>query len=138
MQRPPLGTRTVLRANEGTAYGIACAYALPFLATSAAEALLLSVATETAELKPLIDVARAVGAQVVVEDHAGFVRTSEGAWNSVEIDSYGFDYAPAAIFISQLFPMGHIKSVHGGDEKFVKFFWGSRKWLKARGKQGKL
>lgn len=137
LQRPPLGgVHTVLRA-EGAAHLDALALALlPFLATNAAEGLVVSVDAAARDSAAFVRVADAceecgVEAKLQTAEECDAIVAEEEPWNVVAVDGAG-ERPLVGHFVSAFFPLGHIKSTRKDDEDFLRAFRDSPKWLRPR------
>ena len=110
-------------------------YVLPFLATTANDALRISC---DATNEPLAAALEAVGCDVVREDEAAFAArvAAERPYNAISPADRARDLAAgcplAGQFVSLLLCVGHIKSTVPDDEAFVAHMSASPKWLQLR------
>ena len=75
------------------------------------------------------------GVAVVFEDSSGMDArlSSESTFNvihPINVATSDPGYALAAHFVSNLLPVGHIKSTKLDDKAFIEYFSASEKWLK--------
>jgi len=120
VQRPPLGSATVLRCGGATTYDDLLPSLVPFETTTARDECVVAVDPANAALLAALDGAR-VRARVVAADDAAFAALAAGAYNVVPPDRLGVDADAAPLvqqFVSRLLPMGHVKSTTPDDAAF--------------------
>ena len=130
LQRPPLGTQTWLRVDSDDDLDALAPTLLPFYATNARDAVVVSVDAAAAATRARLEALP--GLDVRVQDAEAFAAESQGAYNVVP----AADAAAAAArrplaqqFLSLYLPMGHVKSTTRNDAAFLAAFEGSAKWL---------
>mmetsp|Transcript_13493 Transcript_13493/g.22086 ORF Transcript_13493/g.22086 Transcript_13493/m.22086 type:complete len:723 (-) Transcript_13493:149-2317(-) len=126
LQRPPLGTETIVRADKDTPYDSVVLSLLPFLLTNAKDQVILSVDKKSNVFSHAI-------VKVVEQDTEAFERSISAAncYNVVEPQHHQVNSFPIiSHFVSKLLLFGHVKSTTENDRQFVDAFSKSSKWLK--------
>jgi len=139
LQRPPLGSTTLLRCDADATYDALAPTLLPFYATNARDAVAVSVDPANGALAAAL--ADLPGLDVRVQDDAAFAADAADAYNVVatrqlaDNNNTGGDLATFPMvqqFLSLYFPMGHVKSTTPDDADFLATFAASDKWLATR------
>jgi len=156
LQRPPLGSKTLLRIGANCTFDAAAPALAAFVATNAYESLHVSI--DPFNFDAIEKCKQVLGRPgFAVEDAAGFVTlddestfgayVSEGTksgmlWNLIHASEYDSGsktaskdkdrYALEGHFLARLFVVGHVKSALGDDENFLDAFRPSPKWLTFR------
>jgi hypothetical protein len=128
LQRPPLGTMSVIRCDASTSFDDLSVNLLPFLVTNARGQVQVSVDPgNAAVLQGLSNANMAIS--IVRESDSDFAtRSADNAfWNVVKPSTCQFDLV--SHHVSLLFPLGHIKCTRSNDQEFVDYFTPSPKWL---------
>jgi hypothetical protein len=133
LQRPPMdGSTTVLRCNDAQNFDLLLLYALPFAATNAFDSLEVSIGCSGMRTEALQELLLGTFASTVEANDKYQTRKGNlSIYNEVRVDD-PIEMLLAFQFVSKMFPLGHIKSSKGGDQKFLSHFKGSKKWLRIR------
>lgn len=133
LQRPPLGTKTVIRCDETAAFDDVAPVCLLFFTTNARDQMELSVDPAN---KDLIAICEKHGLTHSTEDKEAFDKksktfTPKDIFNVVPIiGGKRPEFPMAGQFVSLYFPLGHIKSTMPNDDEFtIKLEQLSKKWL---------
>jgi len=139
LQRSPIGAGdTIVRVGADVPIDTALASIVPLLATNARDALRVSVDPA----HPQSDALRqAAGQYIVFESNGDFEGHRSNAYNVVQPagstpGASPTDYPLAALFVSTILPLGHVKSVRHGDEQFFTAFSKAQKWLRVEATAG--
>lgn len=127
LQRPPLGTTTVIRLSD---LDKGLVYLLCFVCTNAYSCLRVSCPTSI-ERDFLTDLGMPNCVEETEEAYQKFVADERNnVWNAVvaTLD----DFPLVGHFLGTLFPLGHIKSTKQNDKEFLTIFSDSDKWLSTR------
>merc|ERR1712232_197822 len=133
LQRPPMdGSVTALRCNAACNFDLLLLHALPFVATNAHDCLEISVGCTGSRTATVQEILRGtVDTTVETYDAYQVRKKSLHVYNEVCVDD-PIEMLLAFQFVSKTFPLGHIKSSQGGDQKFLAHFRSSKKWLRTR------
>lgn len=139
LQRPPIGSTTILRCDAGATYDALAPTLLPFYASNARDAVAVSV--DPANAAVLEALGGLDGLDVRVQAAAAFAADAADAYNVVETHRLADNnntngetgvFPMVQQFLSLYFPMGHVKSTTTNDAAFLEAFAASPKWLAAR------
>jgi hypothetical protein len=132
LQRPPLGTRTILRCPNGVSWDDIAPTYLIFHATNAREQAELSIDPEHKLLIEFCQKHKIPHSMETKEEWEKRVVSHENIFHSVLIISQSWskgEFPMAGNFVSQFLPLGHIKSTMPSDEQFAFRVNISAKWL---------
>jgi len=124
LQRPPLGLTNIVRVTD-LEQGVC--FILPYICTNANESLSVSCANE--EIKKALESA-GVNKCIIQSDEEFSDESREKVWAITNGNLS--EFVPPGHFIGVLFPLGHVKSTLSDDERFIKSFTTSKKWLAVR------
>lgn len=133
LQRPPLGTKTVIRCGAHVTFDDVAPVCLLFFTTNAREQMELSVDPSN---KDIIAICEKHSLLYTKDDNKAFKDKSEkftprDVFNVVHVAPGNLTEFPmAGQFVSLYFPLGHIKSTMPNDDEFaLKLDQLSKKWL---------
>lgn len=132
LQRPPLGTKTLVRCTAEATWDAVAPIFMMFYATNARDQVELSV-DPTNEV--LISLCLKYGLPYSTDTDTSFSKKAmaddTGVFNVVPVNATKQEYFPmAGQFVSLYFPLGHIKSTMPNDDEFtIKLSQLSDKWL---------
>lgn len=131
IQRPPLGTQTILHCSKSVKWDCVCPIYILFYATNAREQVIISVDPVNQELINLCDKYRLPH---VVETRGQLneriIKQANLVFNTVLVEPQPMTSFPmAGNFVSLYFPLGHIKSTMANDQQFALLLRLSEKWL---------
>jgi hypothetical protein len=131
MQKPPEGSVTEIRCELHTTLDEAISYLLPFYVTNAREYVVVSYHPDNAslafKLKTLKDITLR---EESTHDFHNRIK-QQHPWNVIQPGAFS-EYPLVGNFISQILPLGHIKSTKTNDSLFKRNFLTSTKWLHIR------
>eukprot|EP00548_Thalassiothrix_antarctica_P011877 CAMPEP_0194159460 /NCGR_PEP_ID=MMETSP0152-20130528/77843_1 /TAXON_ID=1049557 /ORGANISM="Thalassiothrix antarctica, Strain L6-D1" /LENGTH=720 /DNA_ID=CAMNT_0038869029 /DNA_START=127 /DNA_END=2286 /DNA_ORIENTATION=- len=120
LQRPPIGTKTLLRCSDNSTFDALAPVLILFLATNANDQYEVSIPAASSSLKEICD-----ANQIVYSDDE---QDDSCYYNIVTIDTP--DFVMVGQFVSLYMNLGHIKSTKSQDEDFVQELSQSIKWLR--------
>jgi hypothetical protein len=131
LQRPPLGSITVIRCETEASWDRICPIYLLFQMTNARSQAELSIDSGNTTV---IEICQAHNLPYTVETDEEMVKRietkKEPLFNTVRVDGRPFNTFPAVgNFVSLYFPLGHIKSTQPNDIQFHTLADTSPKWL---------
>jgi hypothetical protein len=132
LQRPPLGTKTILRCANGVSWDDIAPTYIIFHATNAREQAELSIDPEHKSLLEFCKKHKIPYTMESKDDWMNRVVIQENIFHSVSIASEGWStgvFPMAGNFVSLFLPLGHIKSTMPSDEQFAFRVNVSGKWL---------
>ncbi|GKY94518.1 hypothetical protein MPSEU_000417600 [Mayamaea pseudoterrestris] len=131
LQRPPLGTKTILRCSPSVDWDGVCPIFVLFHATNARPQVELSIDPANKELVDLCrkhNLSHDVETAVEAEERA--MSQPDLMFNTVQVEEHLLSSFPmAGNFVSLYFPLGHIKSTKPNDLEFTLLARLSDKWL---------
>jgi len=130
LQRPPLGSQSIIRCDEHTVFDELICYLIPYYITNARDSLSISYHPHNSLLPSLLKTADIPIIQETPEDFEKRIQ-KEDPWNVVYPKALS-EYPLVGNFISQLLPFGHIKSTNPNDRNFTDRIHISEKWLWVR------
>jgi len=137
LQRPPLdGGASVVRLEEDSTVDDVAPYLVPFLITNARETLQISAPVAAKRTMEALQSSGSLDGVAVVFEESSDMDTrlsSQPTFNvihPINVATSDPGYALAAHFVSNLLPVGHIKSTKLDDKAFIEYFSASEKWLK--------
>lgn len=133
LQRPPLGTKTIIRCDASATFDDAAPICLLFFTTNARDQMEFSVDPANKDIIALCD---KHGLSYTTNDDESFAEkskkfTTRDIFNVVTISGGRLrEFPMVGQFVSLYFPLGHIKSTMSDDDEFVmKLEQLSKKWL---------
>jgi len=131
LQRPPLGSKSIIRCEEKTTYDDLICYLIPYYVTNAQDSLTISCHANNTKLSSFLQQTKDLTLlQETPEEFQTRIQKEE-PWNVI-YPKHLTEYPLVGNFISQLLPLGHIKSTNANDRNFRNIFHKSDKWLTVR------
>lgn len=138
LQRPPLnGKKTILRLDASVSPDDAAVYIVPFALTNARDSLEFSVAPDGSATYAALQKSGLLEGIDALTDETDIALKARVAatkpFNVITPPTLGQGdpaYPLPAHFVSNLFPVGHVKSTLPNDAAFAELLSGSEKWLK--------